>query len=352
MGTWFPAKHLMMIFKLPQHKLQSCCAPAYCAHQAQLTHTALQKVCEFSGGGGPHLHQSSCTSRLSQQTVKVAKSAGLADSEAPPLLWPMHCTQCGHSKWLRLMKDTKQDLLSYRQDCLGVLTLHKNLFLALTALFEHLPLLNALWHSSRVQSTQTVGLRCCFIIFILLLLSKEELSEMCSIPSEISPIPCHVHLHFIFFFFTSFLSHPRFLPCFPFLSAPICPAPCIMSLIHQPDSINRIPIAVCSLGARCCLCLYESITPAHTSTPPVTDSVCAFLHVWILKPAQHYDHIYCRLCLEECPKHTQDADTDTHTTAKMTTAGHDARPLGYHKLLAGDIISFSCLPLTLPYNNK
>lgn len=46
----------------------------------------------------------------------------------------------------------------------------------------------------------------------------------------------------------------------------LCPAPCVMSLIHQADSINRIPIAVCSLAAHCCLCLYESITPTLTPT--------------------------------------------------------------------------------------
>ena len=57
-------------------------------------------------------------------------------------------------------------------------------------------------------------------------------------------------------------------------------------------------------------------------------------------------------CLEERPKHTRDVDTDTHTAAKMTTAGRVARPLGCHKLSVSDIISFSCLPLTVPYNNK
>ena len=72
------------------------------------------------------------------------------------------------------------------------------------------------------------------------------------------------------------LSSPLFsLPLSPTSSPPstalLCPAPCVMSLIHQPDSINRIPIAVCSLAARCCLRLYESITPSsNTYTLPMT----------------------------------------------------------------------------------
>lgn len=169
---------------------------------------------------------------------------------------------------------------------------------------------------------------------------------------------------FILIFLHSFgglsilLSPPLSLSLSPTSPAPpsSCPAPSVMSLIHQPDSINRIPIAVCSLAARCCLCLYESITPTLTPTHCLWQigyvCVCVSACVWILKPAQHYDQIYCSLCLEERPKHTQDVDTNTHTTAKMTSTGWVARPLGGHKPLVSDIISFSCLPLTLPYNNK
>lgn len=79
---------------------------------------------------------------------------------------------------------------------------------------------------------------------------------------------------FILIFLHSFgglsilLSPPLSLSLSPTSPAPpsSCPAPSVMSLIHQPDSINRIPIAVCSLAARCCLCLYESITPTLTPT--------------------------------------------------------------------------------------
>lgn len=93
------------------------------------------------------------------------------------------------------------------------------------------------------------------------------------------------------------------------------PALCVMSLIHQPDSINRIPIAVCSLIARRCLCLYESITPALTPTAYdryVNPCVCVCVCEPIFKPAQHSGQIYCSLCLKKRPKHTGAVDTDTH----------------------------------------
>lgn len=74
-------------------------------------------------------------------------------------------------------------------------------------------------------------------------------------------------------------------------AALLWPTPSLMSLIHQPDSINRIPIAVCLPAARRCLCLYESITPALAPTPClwhiyehlcVCVCACVRVHVWIL----------------------------------------------------------------------